>query len=308
MTPQVRACVWRPRQLSRGVDSSTRLAALLAVASGLVCVQPLRGDDLLLTTEHSAGDELTARPGETTAPLLVRVVNDTATDPPVDFLTGWQLTLRIEPAIGAKGSVEFGDVSQPPDYVFGGVDTFGIQSTLNEGDLLAFDAEFPAGGGVQVPDVPGANLLSLEFDVSADAEGTFHLLAVDGLARSEWSDAAQPFQMRRTYANLPDGGGPVTIGAILVAPEISADFDRDGDVDGDDFLQWQIGFGTASGASRSDGDADGDGDIDGDDFLAWQLAYSAATNPSGQARTVPEPSAWALAVMLGAMLTVRRRR
>ena len=42
-----------------------------------------------------------------------------------------------------------------------------------------------------------------------------------------------------------------------------ADFDRDGDVDGADFLMWQIGF----------GDADADGDSDADDVTIWQSQY-----------------------------------
>ena len=47
-----------------------------------------------------------------------------------------------------------------------------------------------------------------------------------------------------------------------------ADFDEDGDVDGDDFLTWQVSFG-----KNADGDADGDGDTDGDDFLVWQSQF-----------------------------------
>ena len=41
---------------------------------------------------------------------------------------------------------------------------------------------------------------------------------------------------------------------------ISADFDLDMDVDSDDFLAWQSGFGMQSGAIHAQGDADRDGD------------------------------------------------
>ena len=51
-------------------------------------------------------------------------------------------------------------------------------------------------------------------------------------------------------------------------PEPSADFDGDGNVNGDDFLIWQSGFGV-----DDTGDADGDGDTDGDDFLIWQSEF-----------------------------------
>ena len=48
----------------------------------------------------------------------------------------------------------------------------------------------------------------------------------------------------------------------------AADFDVDGDVDGADFLVWQVSFGV-----NSNGDADQDGDTDGDDFLIWQYQF-----------------------------------
>ena len=57
---------------------------------------------------------------------------------------------------------------------------------------------------------------------------------------------------------------------------IPADFDLDRDVDGDDFLAWQVGFGLTTGATKSDGDADLDGDVDGDDFLIWQIEFGSA--------------------------------
>ena len=53
---------------------------------------------------------------------------------------------------------------------------------------------------------------------------------------------------------------------------LNADFDSDGDVDGDDFLIWQASYVTDAG-----GDADGDGDTDGDDFLLWQAAYESGS-------------------------------
>ena len=56
------------------------------------------------------------------------------------------------------------------------------------------------------------------------------------------------------------------------APFLDADFDEDGDVDGDDLTLWQAGYG--SGTLHSQGDADGDGDVDGRDFLTWQRQVS----------------------------------
>ena len=90
--------------------------------------------------------------------------------------------------------------------------------------------------------------------------------------------------------------------ASLTSP---ADFDADGDVDGDDFLAWQSGFGLSAGAEKSDGDYDNDGDVDGDDFLGWQSAFDAAGGSSGAA--APEPgSLLVAAVGIAILLAVRR--
>ena len=76
--------------------------------------------------------------------------------------------------------------------------------------------------------------------------------------------------------------------ATVPEPSVAADFDEDGDVDGEDFLIWQEGFGTPSGAEKIDGDYDNDGDVDGDDFLGWQTEFGSGGNAAAVA--VPEPS------------------
>ena len=76
-----------------------------------------------------------------------------------------------------------------------------------------------------------------------------------------------------------------------------ADFDDDGDVDGDDFLAWQASFGVDGG-----GDADGDGDTDGDDFLTWQAEFGGGAG----AFTVPEPSASLLTLAVLAIVGLLR--
>ncbi len=94
---------------------------------------------------------------------------------------------------------------------------------------------------------------------------------------------------------IPAPAPPVTLGG---------DFDLDGDVDGVDFLYWQIGYPTASGATLSDGDADGDGDVDGADFGIWQAGYP--TNLGGST-AVPEP-ATLFVMLVGGILLLRTRR
>ncbi|MBN1852313.1 MAG: hypothetical protein JW829_06300 [Pirellulales bacterium] len=77
------------------------------------------------------------------------------------------------------------------------------------------------------------------------------------------------------------------------------DFDDDGDVDGDDFLTWQDGFGMTSGAVREDGDANGDGAVNAQDLALWKSNFGTVASPSDMAITaVPEPAACCVAGML----------
>jgi hypothetical protein len=71
----------------------------------------------------------------------------------------------------------------------------------------------------------------------------------------------------------------------------TADFDGDGDVDGKDFLIWQVGFGK-SGASRSNGDANGDGVVNKLDLDIWKTQYGmvALVSAVAEANAVPEPN------------------
>ena len=91
---------------------------------------------------------------------------------------------------------------------------------------------------------------------------------------------------------------------VFVVPT-PGDFNGDGTVDGDDLVDWQAGYGTASSATLPDGDADEDGDVDGNDFLIWQRNLSAPAF-SGQV-AVPEPTTFGLAAVGLLALTAWRR-
>ena len=99
--------------------------------------------------------------------------------------------------------------------------------------------------------------------------------------------------------NLNNSSAPVLI---------PGDFDGDGDVDGDDLGDWEVGYGTVSGAATTDGDADVDGDVDGGDFLIWQQNYTGPI-PLGAIAAVPEPSTlWLTFTMVAMLGQVRLRR
>lgn len=60
------------------------------------------------------------------------------------------------------------------------------------------------------------------------------------------------------------------------AAAIDPDFDGNNKVDGADFLAWQRGFGTSSGATRSQGDADGNGAVEQADLAVWMGRFGEA--------------------------------
>jgi hypothetical protein len=86
-----------------------------------------------------------------------------------------------------------------------------------------------------------------------------------------------------------------------------ADFDKDADVDGDDFLGWQRRLGADDGMSDPTGDANCDGDIDGSDLELWRLSFG---DGSLAAESVPEPAMPVLptAAWLGATTVAGRPR
>ena len=82
-----------------------------------------------------------------------------------------------------------------------------------------------------------------------------------------------------------------------------ADFDGDGDVDGDDLSEWQTSYGIDNGA-----DANGDSRSDGLDFLVWQQQFGSGVSLVPAAVSIPEPNSallWAVG-LLG--VVIRRRR
>jgi T5SS/PEP-CTERM-associated repeat protein len=92
---------------------------------------------------------------------------------------------------------------------------------------------------------------------------------------------------------------------LAVTPSPTADFDGDGDVDGDDLTKWKTGFASTGEAAHAQGDADGDLDVDGSDFLTWQRESGRA---APAATAVPEPAT--LAMLFSGVLAIfyRRRR
>lgn len=79
--------------------------------------------------------------------------------------------------------------------------------------------------------------------------------------------------------------------SLVAALPDSADFDGDGDVDGDDFLTWQRG--TGGPGAFADGDANHNGTVDGDDLDIWETQYGTEALAANVA-AIPEPQTMVL--------------
>lgn len=83
---------------------------------------------------------------------------------------------------------------------------------------------------------------------------------------------------------------PEELDALFDTVFDAGDFDEDGDVDNEDLMAWETGYGTLSSASHMDGDANEDGVVDGQDFLIWQAEYTGPSSLVSSVSQVPEPT------------------
>ena len=93
--------------------------------------------------------------------------------------------------------------------------------------------------------------------------------------------------------------------SVNLVSTYAGDFDEDGDVDDDDLVAWEGGFGSAP-AVHMTGDANADVLAGGFDFLVWQRQFGMVGGAPAVAAVVPEPSGMVLCVM-GLMIWAMRR-
>lgn len=89
---------------------------------------------------------------------------------------------------------------------------------------------------------------------------------------------------------------------------LPADFNGDGVVASSDLQAWEVGFGITSDANHADGDADRDGDVDGSDFLIWQGSLGERISPISSVQLVPEPTTASLVFVVLLIIGVRNGR
>jgi hypothetical protein len=96
--------------------------------------------------------------------------------------------------------------------------------------------------------------------------------------------------------------------SVELVSTFGADFDEDGDVDGDDLAAWEGGFGSMP-ATHMTGDANANALASGFDFLTWQRQFGSGGGAAlAAATTIPEPSSLLLAALGMLTLSVRRKR
>ena len=142
-------------------------------------------------------------------------------------------------------------------------------------------ADGPEVGHFQVSDGPG--FIGVEFMVG----GNFHYGYV-GYEGTGVENSAQGRIYAMAYETSPD----TAIEAGAGIPELTADFDLDGDVDGADFLNWQQGLGTTRTAA---------------DLVNWRAQFG-QPGATAAAAAVPEPGSLALLATGAAGVGLYRRR
>jgi hypothetical protein len=214
----------------------------------------------------------------------------------------------------------FAKLSEPGPI---GISVWGVgYDANNNGQFALSDGTQFDEDGVAVTGLPDEDATPVD---PADwyREGWFTGIWSYGTANENpWSDGGwTQSQIGPSSRTLVDGSwdswafaSPIQLNAFARNPmaaeapdaAVSADFDADGDVDGADFLTWQRGVGTTTGATRAQGDANGDSAIDALDLEAWKSGFGPAAMGGSVAATVmtiPEPLGIAHAACVALMFS-----
>ncbi len=161
-----------------------------------------------------------------------------------------------------------------------------IGSAIPEETTFAFDIDLA---------LPGVE----QYVQHALADGAlgFMLSSLHATTQQGGSGAYPQWFLRESVTGsipLPGGEAPTLEIEYTIGPGSPAgDFDRDGDIDGVDFLFWQRDFGNTVSPIGDGADGNGDGMVDGADLLAWKEHFGAG-GTTGVGFAVPEPTSLVL--------------
>jgi hapalindole H/12-epi-hapalindole U/12-epi-fischerindole U synthase len=162
--------------------------------------------------------------------------------------------------------------------------------------------------GYRIDLLAGETILASDNNSLLPDEGIFLTSSFDVVIGTMHDDLNEPLTIRLVNLNVQDVNDPVVDLEVDfdnvhldASPLASADFDADGDVDGDDLSEWQNAYASSGGA-----DADEDADSDGADFLIWQRQYTGDLHLLSPAMLIPEPTSGLHLLAAGLLITVCR--
>lgn len=164
--------------------------------------------------------------------------------------------------------------------------------------------------GYRIDLLAGATVIASDNDTLNPDEGEFLTSTFDVVIGNDHDEDDESLTIRLVNLNQQDINDPVIDLEVDfddirldATPLSSADFDGDGDVDGNDLATWQTAYGVSAA-----GDATGDGESNGADFLAWQRQFTVGAELMAASVAVPEPgcvSLMAVALMIGICKRIR---
>ncbi len=158
---------------------------------------------------------------------------------------------------------------------------------------LSLSSSFTLGGGTLA--IEAGLLPSITIGANSALDGTLEVSLPIG-EQAEWGDIYQLIAFTDPYSDFDSVVLPALDDLLTwefeYSPELltaqvmhTADFNRDGTIDGADLAKWESDYGI-----NGESDANGDGNSDGADFLIWQQ-HAGTSNMSPFSAAVPEPAA-----------------